>query len=93
MLRDAPGSDAQQRAAQLEYLVDLVDGESGHSRAAPRLDADQPVALENPQRLADRAATDRESAGHLLFAHPVAREQLAADDGVADLLGDLLSQR
>ena len=47
VLRDAPGGDAQQRAAQLEHLVDLVDGALGHARATPRLDADQAVALED----------------------------------------------
>jgi hypothetical protein len=91
--RDALRGDTEQRSAQLEHLVDLVDRELGYPRAPPREDLYQSVALEDPEGLADRAAADGEAVGEFLLVDPVARLQPAADDRVADDLCDLLGQR
>src|SRR6185503_18298951 len=65
------------------------DHEAPARRALRR--ADQVLRREDPQRLADRRAADAElHAQRRLVRQPVAGRDLAADDELAQLVGDLL---
>jgi hypothetical protein len=66
-------------------LLELVDGQRRHPRPAVAEADDEPLALEPPQRLADRRHGDAVALGKLLKRQPLA--------GRAPKLGNLLPQQ
>src|SRR5690606_21456280 len=87
---DFAGDDFEQADADLEDLAHFVQCQVGDYRAAARIDGGQAFAFEDADGVADRAAADVERVRQALFVQGFAGPQLALDDGVAHLRGDLL---
>jgi hypothetical protein len=80
----------EQAGANLQQLAQLVGAEFGDDGAAPGQQRGQPLALQDAQCVADRAAADAEFIGQFLLADARARRHGPRKDTVADTRGDLL---
>ena len=80
-----------QRRDHLGVAAVGVDADAEDAAAAPAADLDQPLVLEQPQRVRDRRAADAERGRQLLLVgQPPAGRDGAQQDHAADLLGDVL---
>src|SRR3954452_2659255 len=77
---------ALERGTDLEDLDRLALGHTAHARAAVALALDEAVVLEAHERHAHRAAPHAEPARQVLLDEPLARQQVARDDRVAQSL-------
>ena len=84
--RPAPSASSSARDPQRVAEPAGVDLDDAH--AAGVVGHQQPLALEPPQRLAQRGAADLQPLGDLQLHHPPPRSDLAAQDRRADELRD-----
>ncbi|MCY1528174.1 hypothetical protein D9M68_632710 [compost metagenome] len=70
----------------------MLGRQLGHLGAAARQDVDQVTALEDQQRFAHRTPADIHGLGDFLFLDALTLFQLAADDALGQVVGDLLGE-
>ena len=89
----APEAVALDHEPDVEDLLEVLVTHRADVGAAVGLDGEQALGREDPDRLADRRAAERQLAGQLQLVHALPGRQLAPDDGLAEVPGDLRRQR
>jgi len=87
-----PGGEHLEREADVEQILDVLNGKLRDDRAAPRLRHQPTFRLQHADRLADRVAGDPERVGEPVLGEPVARCVHPVDDPAAQLRSDLVTQ-
>ena len=85
--RRTPRCVALEHRAELVHLLERGDVVCADGRAAVGRALEQPLGLEDEQRLADRRAADPELLRELLLLEPLAGGDAALDDRLADQVG------
>ena len=90
--RHAGGLDLE-RDAQLRQAANVLGREALHTRAAVRLDLDDALALQRPQRRAQRVARHVVLAAERLLPERRARREVAVEDAPPDRLSQRIHRR
>src|SRR4051812_16684704 len=89
---ELPDGEPLQRLADAEQLAHLVRAQTADPQHAAVAGGDQPLLLQVPQRLADRAPADPQGTGQLDLAEVVPRAVTAGEDGPAERLQSAFPQ-
>ena len=81
-----PGGEPLERGAGLEDLHRLALGHASHPGSAVALALNEPVMLEADERHPHGRPTEPEPRAQVLFEQPLAGQQLAADNRLAEVL-------
>jgi len=83
---------ALQQAEQVVHVAQVFLAHLRHIGATAHLHRDEAFGGQHLQRFAQRRAADAEFFRNLEFVNPAARLQLAAEDALAQLLGNFFVQ-
>ena len=87
------GVQCLERRAHFHHLLDLLLRERGDGRAAPRLDGDDALGGQGPQRFAHRHARDAQFLGKAPLDQALTRRERTAQDALAQGCEDQLGER